>query len=85
LFGSSALQEGTAMSEAARRKMTADEFYVWVRTQTEGRYELVDGEPVMMAGATNHAAKSLTFAAGPISPSPCGRGPGEGSKQGPFV
>lgn len=41
------------MSEAARRKMTADEFYAWVRTQTEGRYELVDGEPVMMAGAIN--------------------------------
>ena len=41
------------MSEAARRKMTADEFYAWVRTRTEGRYELVDGEPVMMAGATN--------------------------------
>jgi Uma2 family endonuclease len=38
------------MSEALRRKMTADEFYAWVRTQTEGRYELVDGEPVMMAG-----------------------------------
>jgi hypothetical protein len=33
--------------------MTADEFHAWVRTQTEGRYELVDGEPVMMAGATS--------------------------------
>ena len=33
--------------------MTADEFYAWVRTRTEVRYELVNGEPVMMAGATN--------------------------------
>jgi Uma2 family endonuclease len=41
------------MSEAARRKITADAFYDWVKTRTEGRYELVDGEPVMMAGATN--------------------------------
>ena len=40
------------MNEAARRRMTADEFYTWLPT-VEGRYELVDGEPVMMAGATN--------------------------------
>ena len=33
-----------AMNEAARRKMTADEFYAWVRTKTEVRYELVNGD-----------------------------------------
>jgi Uma2 family endonuclease len=32
--------------------MTVNEFYDWLRT-VEGRYELVDGEPVMMAGANN--------------------------------
>jgi len=40
------------MSETARRKMSVSEFYDWVTTQTEGRYELVDGEPLMMAGAS---------------------------------
>ena len=27
------------MSETARRKMSVSEFYDWVATQTEGRYE----------------------------------------------
>lgn len=31
--------------------MTADEFYLWLEAQTE-RYELVDGQPMLMAGAT---------------------------------
>jgi len=38
------------MSEAAARKMTADEFLVWNEGQ-ECRYELIDGVPVAMTGA----------------------------------
>lgn len=38
------------MVEPARRRMTCDEFFRWIATQ-EHKYELVDGEPVMMAGA----------------------------------
>lgn len=38
------------MSERAIRKMTADEFLAWNEGQ-EGRYELIDGVPVAMAGA----------------------------------
>lgn len=30
-------------------KMTAGDFLVWAQAQAEGRYELVDGEPVRMA------------------------------------
>lgn len=41
------------MGEAAYHEMSAEEFYRWVLSQSEGRYELVDGEPVMMAGANN--------------------------------
>jgi Uma2 family endonuclease len=41
------------MSEAAHRTMTVEAFYRWLLSQREGRYELVDGEPVMMAGANN--------------------------------
>ncbi len=41
------------MSEAAHHKLTAEAFYQWLLTRSEGRYELVDGEPVMMAGANN--------------------------------
>ncbi len=40
------------MSEIARRPMAASEFYGWLATQAEGKYELVDGEPVMLAGAS---------------------------------
>jgi Uma2 family endonuclease len=40
------------MSETARRKMSISEFYDWLAAQTEGRFELVDGEPLMMAGAS---------------------------------
>lgn len=36
---------------AAARPMTADDFLVWSLDQEE-RYELVDGRPVLMAGAT---------------------------------
>jgi len=32
--------------------MTPDEFYAWLKT-LDGKYDLVDGEPVMMAGANN--------------------------------
>lgn len=39
------------MSERATRRMSADDFYAWVSERSEGRFELVDGEPVMMAGA----------------------------------
>jgi Uma2 family endonuclease len=38
------------MVEPARQRMTQDEFFRWITTQ-EYRHELVDGEPVMMAGA----------------------------------
>jgi Uma2 family endonuclease len=41
------------MSDAAYHKLNAEEFYRWLLTQTEGRYELVDGEPMMMACANN--------------------------------
>ena len=33
------------------RLMSADEFYAWLESQSE-RYELVDGQPLLMAGAT---------------------------------
>jgi Uma2 family endonuclease len=39
------------MSQAAYHKLDAPAFYGWLKTRTEGRYELVDGEIVMMAGA----------------------------------
>jgi Uma2 family endonuclease len=38
------------VAELARKKLSIAEFYEWVATQ-ERKYELVDGEPVMMAGA----------------------------------
>ncbi len=44
--------EEAAMSETVRRKMSVSELYDWMTTQTEGRYQLVDGEPLMMAGAS---------------------------------
>jgi Uma2 family endonuclease len=31
--------------------LNVEDFYRWLQCQREGRYELVDGEPVMMAGA----------------------------------
>jgi Uma2 family endonuclease len=40
------------MGELARAKLTVDEFYRWIGTQDDARFELVDGEPVMPAGAT---------------------------------
>jgi Uma2 family endonuclease len=40
------------MSDLAHKRMTAEEFYAWLRS-VEGRYELVDGEPLLMAGANN--------------------------------
>ena len=39
------------MSERVSRRMTAEEFLDWCQHQ-EGRYELVDGMPVAMTGAT---------------------------------
>jgi Uma2 family endonuclease len=38
------------MSDMARRRYSVEEFYEFVSGQEQG-YELVDGEPVMMAGA----------------------------------
>lgn len=38
------------MEDVARHRLTLDEFYEWVAGR-EGKYELIDGEPVMMAGA----------------------------------
>jgi Uma2 family endonuclease len=38
------------MGETARQRLTVKEFYQWVAGR-EQKYELVDGEPVMMAGA----------------------------------
>ena len=38
------------MASPARRKLTAEEFFDWLSGQ-ETRYELVDGEPLAMAGA----------------------------------
>jgi Uma2 family endonuclease len=40
------------MSKAAQRRINVAEFYDWLRS-VEGRYELVDGQPVMMAVANN--------------------------------
>ena len=47
-----AIQTGrmAEMRTLAKRPMTADEF-LWAYEGVEGRWELVDGEPVMMAGA----------------------------------
>lgn len=39
------------MSQAAYQKLDASAFYRWLKTRSEGRYELIDGEIVMMAGA----------------------------------
>jgi Uma2 family endonuclease len=41
---------GGKMVEPARQRMSQEEFLRWILTQ-EIRHELVDGEPVMMAGA----------------------------------
>ncbi len=38
------------MSDVARQRLTVEAFYEWVAAR-EQKYELVDGEPVMMAGA----------------------------------
>lgn len=38
------------MGNLARQQLSADEFYAWISGQ-QGKYELVDGEPVMIAGA----------------------------------
>jgi len=38
------------MGNLARHHLSADAFYAWIAGQ-QGKYELVDGEPVMMAGA----------------------------------
>ena len=37
--------------QLTQHPMTADEFYLWLASQNE-RYELVDGQPMLMAGAT---------------------------------
>jgi Uma2 family endonuclease len=39
------------MAEVARRKLSIDAFYRWIGSQ-EQKYELVDGAPMMMAGAS---------------------------------
>jgi hypothetical protein len=38
------------MSEPARHRLTVEQFYGWVQG-LDARYELVDGAPVLMAGA----------------------------------
>jgi len=40
------------MAEAARRRWSVEAFLAWQESQAE-RYELVDGEPRLMAGASN--------------------------------
>ena len=67
------------MSHAARhRPWTEDEFFRWLERQ-EGRYELVDGEPRAMTGATNRHNLVVTnlfraldrrLRGGPCQPSP---------------
>ncbi|MDA8249576.1 MAG: Uma2 family endonuclease [Rhodospirillales bacterium] len=39
------------MSQAALRRMTADEFLEWDLNQPDARHELIDGVPVAMTGA----------------------------------
>ena len=51
----------------ALKRMTADEFLEWSLTQEE-RYELIDGRPVLMAGATqshDRIVVNLILAMGP--------------------
>lgn len=36
----------------AQQPMMADEFFCWLEKQQDDRYELVDGRPLMMAGAS---------------------------------
>jgi Uma2 family endonuclease len=40
------------MSDAAHDRLTVEQFYQWLGA-VDGRWELVDGQPVIMAGATN--------------------------------
>jgi Uma2 family endonuclease len=40
------------MGALPKQRMTADEFLRWVQTQKSGRYELIDGEVVMMSPET---------------------------------
>lgn len=51
------------MAQAAKSYMTEDEFFEFIQTRDE-KWELVDGEPVMMAGANQRhqdiAASTLT-------------------------
>ena len=37
------------MNAITKQRMTVAEFLVWAEAQSEGRYELVDGEIVKMA------------------------------------
>lgn len=51
------------MSEAARHRMSVREFYSWLRReQPEGRFDLVDGEIVAMAGANRRHDRIVTTA-----------------------
>jgi Uma2 family endonuclease len=53
------------MNERARKRLTVDEFYAWASERQDGKYELIDGEPVMMAGANRRhdriTANALRF------------------------
>jgi Uma2 family endonuclease len=52
-----------AMSERAKRRMTAEEFVAWAMQQPEGqRYELVDGEAVGMASERLAHARAKVYA-----------------------
>jgi Uma2 family endonuclease len=63
------------MSEAAHQRMSVEEFYSWLATQTEGRFELVDGELVAMAGANRRhdriAANALRLVGNHLEGHPC--------------
>lgn len=62
------------MSEPARQRMTPDEFLRWITTQ-EHKHELVDGEPVMMAGANRRhdriATRTLASLSNQLGNRPC--------------
>ena len=49
------------MSEAVSRRMSLDEFWEW-QSRQDDRYELIDGEPVAMAGAQQQHDRIVTNA-----------------------
>ena len=53
------------MAEPARTYMSDDEFFEFVQT-ADGRFELIDGEPVMMAGANQRHQAVVMNTAGSL-------------------